>query len=299
MSWKKIGKALLFPPLWLMLLLTPASIVLVINALAFLASDSILAIVSYVVSAYTLTIWCVQSPRLIRAFRVFKQENKYARRWLEDDRLRVNASLYGAFILNVAYAAFHIGLGVRHRTFWFYSLAIYYVFLAVMRLFLVRHSRMYKPGERMHAELRRYRACGYAFLVMNLALACIIFFMIYWNRTFVHHEITTITMAAYTFTAFTLAIINIVKFRKYKSPVYSASKAISLAAACVSILTLESTMLTTFGGETMDAATRRLFLGLTGAAVIGTVVALAMFMIVQGTKKLRLLKAEENKNAKQ
>lgn len=299
MLWKKIGKALLFPPLWLMLLLTSISIVFVVYALAFLASDSILAIVSYVVAAYTLMVWCMQSPRLIRAFRAFKQENKYVRRWLEDDRLRVNASLYGAFIFNVAYAAFHIGLGVRHRTFWFYSLAIYYAFLAVMRFFLVRHSRLYKPGERMRAELRRYCACGYAFLVMNLALACIIFFMIYWNRTFAHHEITTITMAAYTFTAFTLAIINIVKFRKYKSPVYSATKAISLAAACVSILTLESTMLTTFGGETVDDATRRLLLGLTGAAVIGTVVAFAIFMIAQGTKKLRLLKAEENINAKQ
>lgn len=294
MPWKKILKAILFPPLWLMLLLTPVAIVLVVNALAFLASDSILAIVSYVLAAYTLTVWCVQFPRLLYAFRAFKQENKFVRRWLEDDRLRVNFSLYSAFVLNVAYAAFHIGLGARHRTFWFYSLGIYYIFLAVMRFFLVRHSRMYKPGERMRAELRRYCACGYAFLLMNLALACIVFFMIYWNRTFVHHEITTITMAAYTFTAFTLAIVNIVKYRKYKSPVYSASKTISLAAACVSILTLEATMMTTFGGETMDAATRRLFLGLTGAAVIGTVVALAIFMIVQGTKKLRLLKAEEN-----
>lgn len=293
MPWKKICKAFLFPPLWLMLLLTPVAIVFVVYALAFLASDSILAIVSYVLAAYTLTVWCVQLPRLLHAFRTFKQENKFVRRWLEDDRLRVNFSLYSAFALNVAYAAFHIGLGARHRTFWFYSLGIYYIFLAVMRFFLVRHSRMYKPGERMRAELRRYCACGYAFLLMNLALACIVFFMIYWNRTFVHHEITTITMAAYTFTAFTLAIVNIVKYRKYKSPVYSASKAISLAAACVSILTLEATMMTTFGGETMDAATRRLFLGLTGAAVIGTVVALAIFMIVQGTKKLRLLKAEE------
>ena len=70
------------------------------------------------------------------------------------------------------------------------------------------------------------------------------------NRTFHHHEITTIALAAYTFTSLTFAIINTVKYRKYHSPVYSASKAISLASACVSLLTLESTMLTTFGNET-------------------------------------------------
>ena len=294
MQWKKLGKAFLFPPTWILILLTPVAIALTVAALVFLPSDSIFAILVYVLAAYTLTAWCARAPRVIRFFRQFKKENKYARRWLEDARLRVNVSLYGSLALNTAYAAFHFALGVKHRTFWFSSLGIYYVFLAVMRFFLLRHSRAYRPGERMRAELRRYRACGFAFLFMNLSLACIVFFMIRWNRTFVHHEITTITMAAYTFTAFTLAIVNILKFRKYNSPIYSATKAISLAAACVSVLTLESTMMTTFGGETMSDAARMLFLGLTGAAVIVTVVVLAIYMIAQGTKKLKFSEEKEN-----
>lgn len=297
MQWKRIGKAVLFLPLWLMVLLLCVAALLVVYALVFLPSASPLAILSYVLAAYTLTVWCMRVPHLIGRLKTFKRENKYVRRWLEDERLRVNVSLYGTLILNAAYAAFHLLLGIRHRTFWFCSLAIYYAFLAVMRFFLLRHSRQHKPGERMREELWRYCACGYVFLVMNLALACIVFFMIYWNRTFIHHEITTITMAAYTFTAFTLAVMNTVKYRKYESPVYSASKAISLASACVSLLTLESTMMTTFG-DGMDAATRRLFLGLTGAAVIGTVIVLAVFMILKGTRKLRILKTKENSDGK-
>ena len=139
----------------------------------------------------------------------------------------------------------------------------------------------------MREELLKYRACGAVFLLMNLALALIVFFMIYWNRTFEHHMITAIAMAAYTFTAFTVAIVNIVKYRKYNSPVFSASKAISFAAACVSMLTLASTMLTTFGDGTMGSIEQKIMLGSIGFAVSAVVVAMAITMIVQGTKKLK------------
>ena len=144
----------------------------------------------------------------------------------------------------------------------------------------------------MQTELKKYRACGVVFLVMNLALVLIIFFMVYWNRSFEHHMITAIAMAAYTFTAFTVAIVNVVKYRKYNSPVFSASKAISLAAALVSMLTLESTMLTTFGDTTMTATAQKWMLGATGGAVSLPIVATAIYMIVVGSKKLKELKSE-------
>ena len=165
-----------------------------------------------------------------------------------------------------------------------------------MRFFLVRYASANKHGENMRAELLRYRSCGLVFLVMNLALSLMIFFMVYWNRTFVHHEITTITLAAYTFTSFTFAIINVVKYRKYNSPVFSASKAISLAAASVSMITLEATMLTTFGDGSMKLAERRIMLASTGGVVAAFILTMAIYMIVQSTKKLRLLDSKENTN---
>ena len=198
-------------------------------------------------------------------------------------------SLYGTLLCNTAYALLQLGMGFRHHTFWFYSLAGYYTSLAVMRFFLVRHTRRHKPGEKMLEELIRYRACGIVFLVMNLTLALMIFFMVYWNRTFHHHEITTIALASYTFTSLTLAIINSVKYRKYNSPVYSASKAISLASACVSMLTLESTMLTTFGNGTMSLTGRRILLGISGSVISVFIIAMAVYMIVQANKKIKLL----------
>ena len=291
MNWKKLGKAVLFPHIAILILLVPVAAVLLVGSMVFIGTESAIAYISYVLAAYTLTVWCFRIPRIITFVKTFKDENKYARLLQDDTRLRVNLSLYGSLAWNALYGLFQLWLGFYHHTFWFYSLGGYYICLALMRFFLVRHTRRYAPGERMQTELRKYRATGWVFLVMNLALALMIFFMVYWNRTFNHHEITTITMAAYTFTAFTVAIVNIVKYRKYQSPVFSASKAISLAAACVSMLTLESTMLTSFGkGE--SETFRRIMLGSTGAAVSVFIVVMAVYMIVGSTKKLKLLKAE-------
>ena len=291
MDWKKLGKALLFPHIAVMALLIPVATVFLVYSMVFLGTESIIAIISYVLAAYTLTVWCFKAPKLIRFFRTFKNENKYARIWQDDTRLRVNVSLYGSLIWNGLYGIFQLWLGIYHRTFWFSSLGAYYICLAVMRFFLVRHTRRYAPGEKMKTELLKYRACGIVFLVMNLALALMVFFMLYWNRTFNHHMITAIAMAAYTFTAFTTAIINMVKYKKYNSPIFSATKAISFAAACVSMLTLTSTLLTTFSDSTMNAFSQKLLLGCVGAAVSVTVVIMAIYMIVQGTKKIKLLSA--------
>ena len=292
MDWKKIGKALLFPHIAIMILLVPIATVLLIGSMVFIGTESPIAYISYVLAAYTLTVWCFKIPKIIKYFKTFKDENKYAKRWQDDVRLRVNVSLFGSLAWNALYGLFQLWLGFYHHTFWFYSLGAYYICLGVMRFFLARHTTRYAPGERMRDELTKYRTCGIVFLLMNLALALIVFFMVYWNRTFEHHMITAIAMAAYTFTAFTVAIVNVIKYKKYNSPVFSASKAISLAAALVSMLTLESTMLTTFSDGTMTAVEQKWMLGATGGAISVLIIATAVYMIVVGTKKLKLLESE-------
>ena len=296
MDWKKLGKAILFPPTAIMLILIPIATVFLVYALVFMGQSSIPAILSYVLAFYTLMVWCIQLPRLIPMFRKFQEENKYARRFLEDRELRMQISLYGTLYFNTAYALLQLGLGFWHHTFWYSTLAGYYICLAIMRFFLARYISRRKPGENQKEELIRYRNCGIVLLLMNLTLSVMVFFMVYWNRTFRHHEITTIALAAYTFTAFTLAVINLIKYRKLKSPVYAAAKVVSLASACVSMLTLEAAMLTAFGEETMDALTRKLFLGLTGFAVCAFIILMALGMIYNGNERLRRIKNGKQRN---
>ena len=293
MTWGKLGKALLFPPRFLMLLLLPLATASLVGAMVFLSADHPIAITAYVLSAYTLTVWCIRTPTLVKAIKAFKNENKFTKKWLNDARFRINVSLFSSILWNAAYALLHLGLGIYHHAFWFYSLSAYYVCLCAMRLFLMRHTKKYAPGEQIHRELIAYRACGWVFLVMNLALALIIFFMVYWGRTFTHHMITTIAMAAYTFTALTVAIMSIIKYKRYNSPVFSATKITGLAAALVSLLTLESTMLTTFGGTGMTKATQQWMLAVTGSTISAFILATAIYIIRTGTKRLKALKTKD------
>lgn len=293
MNWKKLGKTLLFPHIAIMLALLPIATVFLIFSMIYIGTASVPAYISYVLATYTLTIWCIQIPKLIRFFKRFKNENKYVRRWLTDTYLRTNITLHGSFLWNVAYAVMQLGLGFIHSTFWFYSLAGYYLCLGLMRFYLAKYISKHKLGEEMKLELIRYRTCGWIFLFLNMTLTVIIFFMVYWNRTFEHHEITAITLAAYTFVTFTMAIINLIKYRKYNSPVLSAGKAINLAAACVSMLTLESTLLTTFHDGTLGLMGQKIMLGATGTALSIFIIIMAIYMIVQSNKKLKLLKMEE------
>ena len=96
-------------------------------------------------------------------------------------------------------------------------------------------------------------------------------------------------MATYTFTALTLAILNAVRYRKFNSPAVSAAKAISLAAACVSMLTLENTMLSTFSNDAMTPEKTRLFLSISGGAASVFIIAMSVYMIIQANRRLRLL----------
>jgi len=291
MNLKKIVKPLLFPHIAVMVILVPFAVAALVYSLTALESDSVVAIISYVLSAYTLTVWCVRIPNIIKWAKTLKNENKYLLLWSNDPRLRVKVTLYGSLGWNTSYGFFQLCLGIFYRTFWFSSLGIYHICLAVMRFFLVRHTK-YAPGERMKTELEKYRACGIVLLVMNLALALIVFFMVYFDRTFKHHKITAIAMAAYAFTALTASIINVVEYRKYNSPVFSASKAIGLASALVSMLTLESTMLTAFADQTMTRLTEKWLLGATGASISAVIVAMAIYMIAVGTSKIKKLKSE-------
>ena len=104
--------------------------------------------------------------------------------------------------------------------------------------------------------------------------------------------ITTIAMATYTFFTFTFAIINIVKYRKYKSPVYTSAKIISLIAGLVSMLTLETTMLNTFGFNE-NPLFKQIMLSITGIAITGFALVFAIIMIVKGHKELKKLKHKQ------
>lgn len=288
---KKILLKLLFPPIAVVFVLVPLAIALLIYAFAVPNANEVVKYISYVVSFYALVIFTARIPEIYQFYIELKNGNKYIVRYNSDAHLRVTLSLAVSLLINIAYSLLQLGLGIYHRTSWYYVLAGYYILLTIMRLMLFRDVLSGNKEEKLKKEWERYRSCGMLFAVMNLALASIVFYIVRQNRAFVHHEITVIAMAAYTFGSLATAIVNAIKYRVHNSPLYSASKAIRLASAAVSLLTLENTMFASFGDEN-HGAFRQTMTACTGAAVCVFVLGLAIYMIINANRQLKEIKID-------
>ena len=135
------------------------------------------------------------------------------------------------------------------------------------------------------SEWRRYRLCGIVLLLMNWALIGIVILVIHQNSGFEYPGTLIYVMALYAFYAIITAVANVIKFRKYGSPILSAAKVISLTAALVSMLSLETAMLAQFG-QSDDAEFRKIMMAATGLGISIIVLVMAVYMIVHATRQL-------------
>ena len=78
-----------------------------------------------------------------------------------------------------------------------------------------------------------------------------------------------------------MAVANIVRFRRFRSPVLSAAKAVNLTTALVSIFSLETAMLAEFGGE---PAFQQNMTTATGVGTCVLVLAIALYMVIRVEK---------------
>ena len=96
-------------------------------------------------------------------------------------------------------------------------------------------------------------------------------------------------MALYTFYSTIYAIVEILKHRSMESPVMSTVKIVSLSAALVSMLNLETAMFAQFGAD-MAQRDQNLMIILTGAGISVIVVTLSVMLIVKAKKEIRRAK---------
>lgn len=251
------------------------------------------AIISYVVSAYTLMAVCCRIPELVRWCIHIHDTNVFINRLFHDPFLQIKISLYGSLVINTGYSIFQLGLGFYYSSIWFCTVAAYYISLAVMRFFLLKDVRSFTPGEDQETELLRFRFCGIGLLTITILFSVIVYYIAYTDEGFHYNQIITIAMALYTTCAMIVAIYNCIRYRKYKSPVCSASKSINLAVAAISVLTLESAMIYAFGDEA-TMASKTLVTGLTGIAVWFFILGVAIYMIVKANIKLRKVRKKQN-----
>lgn len=290
MDWKKIGKKLLFPPIWLMAALIVISTVALLLIFRKGMEESIPAYLVYILSFYTLsvvTVFCVMVlPKQYNRIKQKIYDNPLGNRYLTDRAFRTNISLSVSLSISMLYAGINLWSWYMLCSWWFMVLAVYYVIMAVMRYLLVRYVRIQKIGSDILREWKHARLCAYILLLINLSLSGAVLMILYQHRGYDYPGIMIYVMALYTFYALILSIVDIVKYRKIGSPILSTAKIVSFSAALVSMLNLETAMFTQFGGD-MSQEGQQIFIILTGAGISLTIITLSVILIVKATKTIR------------
>ena len=296
MDWKRIGKKLLFPPIWLTVLLVIISAVALTFVFVGGMEETIPAYIVYVLAFYTLsvvTVFCVMV--LPKQYITIKQKlygNPLGNRFVTDKVFRTNVSLSVSLVISMLYVGLNLWSWHMLKSYWFMVLAVYYVIMAVMRFLLVRYVRIQKIGTSILGEWKRSRICAYILLLINLSLSGAVLMILYQHRVYDYPGVMIYVMALYTFYALTMSIVDIVKCRKMGSPVMTTAKIVSLSAALVSLLNLETAMFAQFGAG-LTPENQRIFIILTGAGVSITVVTFSVILIVNANKEIRRIKDGE------
>lgn len=288
MKWKTIGKKLLFLPPWLMILLIVVCAVLL--TAVFVQGESPIAYFVYVLSFYTLctvVIFCIYTlPPRYRQIRQKIYDNPYGNRYMTEPEYRTKISLFFSLGINVLYIGFNLLSWAFTGSWWFAGLSVYYLTLSLMRFLLLGYARRDEMGDSSRNAWRRCKICAWILLFINLSLSGTVFMIVYYDRGYSYEGFLIYVMAAYTFYITIHAITEIIKYRRFDSPLMSTAKIISLCAALVSMLNLETAMFSQFGAE-MAPADRRLMIILTGAGVSISVVALSVLLMVRASRELK------------
>lgn len=292
-DWKKVGKRLLFPPIWLVILLMVISAVALVFVFVKGWDTSPIAYVIYVLSFYSLSLICLVCWKMIPIYyknikgKVY--DNKYANRYFTDVAFKTHISLYLSLGVNLLYVVTNAVSSIIYSTIWFAIFAIYYAIMAIMRFLLLRYVNKNGLRKDRLGELKRSRLCAYILMIVNVVLSGVVLMMVYNDRGFEYQGFLIYVMAMYAFWVTTTAIIDLVRYRKYNSPVMSTSKVIKLASAMVSMLSLETAMFSQFGGDSSPEM-QQIMIMATGGGIAVIVCTMSVYIIVRSTRNLKKIK---------
>lgn len=250
------------------------------------APDNPLAYAAYAWGAYGLVLLATGGPGLVRAVRGVVRGVPWGEKALTDEDFRATVGVHGGLVMNLAHVAVNVFSAVQLRSLWFAAMAGYYLLLSALRAALAHYMRSHTLGSDQTAELRCCRLCGGLLLLMNQALTFVVIYIVYEGKGFAYPGNLIYAMAAYAFYAVISAEVGIVHTRKRGSPVLVATRVVSLTAALVAILSLETALISRFGGNDGENF-RTMMTSVTGSAVCLIVIGMAFGMLRRTTKRLK------------
>lgn len=278
---------LLHPSKWVLIFVPPLSFAALIFIFATQTTRSVSAYMIYCMSAYSLTIWLAALPRLIKEMKTAIMTSRFMRkvssskitgRYLNDLAFRGNVSIYQGMAVNAFYVVFRIVAGIRYASVWFISMAVYHLVLGGLWAYLVVCYRRRDP----ELERRCYHTTAWLLFLLNIPMGGMIVLMVRTNSAFSYPGSIIYLSALYTFYTMVTSVLNLVKFRKLGSPILSAAKVLNFIAAMMSILGLQTAMISRFSenGESY----RKMMNAITGGFVYGIVILIAVIMLLHSRK---------------
>ena len=252
----------------------------------------IAGIVVYVLAAVLLTLSCVffyhdLRENVIKKILEVIKKNPLGERFLADYTFRTILTTLPVFLINVAYTVYNGVIGIMNQSVWFITMAVYYSLLGIMRYRAVstgrKISRLDDREQIRKKELSVIKTDGILLLVLNLALSGVVLLTIAQDTAKRYSEIMVISIAAYTFYKITMAVVNMVKVRKTKSPILITIRNIGAADALVSMLTLQAAMFASF--QDKNSLNTNQMNAITGLSVCILISILGISMIWYAWKK--------------
>ena len=198
-------------------------------------------------------------------------------------RYRIILSATASLAFNLLYALYHLVLGILNLSLWFIAMCAFYGILATVRFSAVLCERNHQKSPDNDTELFVMKLSGILLVILSIVLATVSYISLSQNIAAKHGEIIMITIATYTFYKITMAIVKAIKQHKNPSPLLRTIRNIGYAEVAASILTLQRSMLASFG--TMSAGNIHFMNAVTGAAVCLFVLILGLSMITKSMKK--------------
>lgn len=206
------------------------------------------------------------------------------RRYLRDATFRWYVGICAGLTVNLCYAVFRAVTGILYASVWLIASAVYFLLLALIRVSLAVSYRK-KDGKPADFGRRCYRRTASRLLLLNLPMSALILLTLADKPEVSYPGYTIYASATYTFWLLTHAIIQTVRVRRAGSPILSASWAVSLVAALMSLFGLQNGMLVTFSAGADEF--RRLMNTLTGIGVSLTTVGISIAMRVRAAAPAR------------
>ena len=205
------------------------------------------------------------------------EKTETGKRFIEEQRSRIILAAVCSFSINLLYAFYNGILGIINQSVWFVTMCAYYIILSTMRLCAVLCERKNRNTPSGDIEYFVNKFCGILFVFLDFVLAGAMYISLSRNIAAKHDEIIMITIATYTFCKIAIAV------RKAVKQLLSAIRSISYAEVAASVLTLQRSMLVSFG-EMNDTDIHKMNM-LTGGVVCLFILILGTAMIIQGTVK--------------